>query len=171
VRAAPAGAVIIDTSNYYPTRDGSARAFEEGLPESVYLSAMFGRPIAKAWNAITSQSFDSKAAESRHPNRTAIPVAADREDDRRIAMELVEQTGFDAFDAGVLAESWRQQPGAPAYCTDRTLAEMPHWLAAAEKERVPQRRDLAMTVIGDYAQAGGCVDGPFLVAINRACYS
>jgi predicted dinucleotide-binding enzyme len=171
VRSAPENAVVIDTSNYYPMRDGSVQEFDEGLPESVWVSELFGRPIAKAWNAIITQSFDTKATEPGDPARVAIPVAADRDADRRLAMHLVEQTGFDAFDAGILAESWRQQPGAPVYCTDRTLTEMPHWLAAAKKERVPQRRDLAMNVIGEYAGAGGRVTGPFLVAINRACYS
>jgi 8-hydroxy-5-deazaflavin:NADPH oxidoreductase len=48
---------------------------------------------------------------------------------------------------------------------------MPAFLAAAEKERVPQRRDLAMDAIGGYIAAGGRPDGKFLVAINRACYS
>jgi len=171
VRSAPEGAVVVDTSNYYPMRDGSVRDFEEGVPESVWLSELFGRPVAKAWNAITSQSFDAKATEPGDAARVAIPVAADRDADRSVAMRLVEQTGFDAVDAGVLADSWRQQPGSPVYCTDRTRGEMPGWLAAAEKERVPQRRDLAMEVIGDYVQAGGSVTGPFLVAINRASYS
>lgn len=171
VRSAPDGAVVIDTSNYYPARDGSVRDFEEGVPESVWLSKLFGRPVAKAWNAITSQSFDTKASAPGDSARVAIPVAADGDDDRAVAMQLVEQTGFDAVDAGVLAESWRQQPGSPVYCTDRTRAEMPDWLAAAEKERVPQRRDLAMGVIGDYVRAGGSVTGPFLVAVNRASYS
>jgi predicted dinucleotide-binding enzyme len=172
VRAAPEGAVVIDTSNYYPMRDGSVREFEEGVPESVWLSELFGRPVAKAWNAITSQSFDAKASEAGDSRRVAIPVAADRDADRQVAMRLVEQTGFDAVDAGVLAESWRQQPGAPAYCTDRTRTEMPDWLAAAEQDRVPRRRDLAMAVIGDYVRAGGDArDGRFLVAVNRACYS
>lgn len=171
VRSAPEEAVVIDTSNYYPMRDGAVREFEEGVPESVWVSQLFGRPIAKAWNAITSQSFDAKATEPGDPRRVAIPVAADREADRTVAMILVEQTGFDAFDAGALAESWRQQPGAPVYCTDRTLEEMPGFLADAEQARVPRRRDLAMTVIGQHAREGGIVDGPFLVAINRACYA
>jgi len=172
VRSTPERAVVIDTSNYYPMRDGSVRDFEEGVPESVWLSELFGRPVAKAWNAITSQSFDAKASEPGDLGRVAIPVSADRDADRAVAMQLVEQTGFDAVYAGVLAESWRQQPGSPVYCTDRTRDEMPDWLAAAEKERVPKRRDLAMEVIGDYVRAGGdATDGEFLVAINRASYS
>jgi predicted dinucleotide-binding enzyme len=171
VTSAPADAVVIDTSNYYPERDGSVRAFEDGQPESVWLSELFGRPVVKAWNAITSQSFDAKATVPGDAGRVAIPVAADRDADREVAMSLVEETGFDAVDAGVLAESWRQQPGAPVYCTDRVREDIPNWLARAEKQRVPQRRDLAMATIGEYVREGGTVDGPFLVAINRACYS
>ncbi|WP_285189415.1 NAD(P)-binding domain-containing protein [Rhodococcus sp. MEB041] len=171
VKAAPEGALVIDTSNYYPVRDGAMQAFDDGQPESVWLSELFGRPVAKAWNAITSQSLDDKATEPGDPHRVAIPVAADDDAHRALAMSLVEETGFDAVDAGVLADSWRQQPGSPVYCTDRTREDMPHWLAAAEKERVPQRRDLVMTCIGDYIEAGGTVDGRFFVAINRACYS
>ncbi|WP_228000066.1 hypothetical protein [Mycolicibacterium sp. P1-5] len=64
-------------------------------------------------------------------------------------MRLVENTGFDAFDAGVLADSWRQQPGSPAYCTDLTLEEMPAALAAAEKDRLPARRDIAVAAIAE----------------------
>jgi hypothetical protein len=63
-------------------------------------------------------------------------------------------------------------PDDLVYCTDRTRTEMPDWLAAAVKERVPQRRDLAMAVIGDYIGAGGdATDGRFLLAVNRASYS
>jgi predicted dinucleotide-binding enzyme len=170
VRSAPADALIIDTSNYYPMRDGTMQAFVEGQPESIWLSELFGRPVAKAWNAILSQTFNDKATEPGDPHRVAIPVAADDDTHRSLAMSLVEETGFDAVDAGVLADSWRLQPGAPVYCTERTRHEMPDWLAAAEKDRVPQRRDLAMTSIGEYLRDGGTLSRPFLVAINRACY-
>lgn len=33
-------------------------------------------------------------------------------------IDLVEQLGFDAIDAGGLEESWRQQPGTPVYTAD-----------------------------------------------------
>ncbi len=76
-----------------------------------------------------------------------LPVAADRDRDREVGMALVEDTGFDAFDAGTLENSWRQQPGSPAYCTNLTLAELPNALASAEKERLPKRRDLAWAIL------------------------
>jgi predicted dinucleotide-binding enzyme len=86
VRSAPESATVIDTSNYYPMRDGSVREFEDGVPESVWLSELFGRPVTKAWNAITTQSFDTKSTGPGDPARVGIPVAADRDADRRIAM-------------------------------------------------------------------------------------
>ena len=62
-------------------------------------------------------------------------------------MKLVEDTGLTAYDAGGLAESWRQQPGAPAYCTGLTHDEIASALAAAEKARLPVRRDLMVQVL------------------------
>jgi hypothetical protein len=64
-------------------------------------------------------------------------------------MSLVEQTGFEGFDAGTITDSWRQQPGSPVYCTDRTAGEMTGALGKATVERSPERRDLAMHVIAD----------------------
>ena len=64
-----------------------------------------------------------------------------------MAMALVEDSGLDAYDAGKLAESWRQQPGAPAYCTDLRREEMGAALAAAERDRLPKRRDLGAAVM------------------------
>jgi hypothetical protein len=50
-------------------------------------------------------------------------------------MQLVEQLGFDAVDAGTLDESWRQQPGTPVYGTDFDVAGLRKGLAQAKKER------------------------------------
>lgn len=143
----PEETVVIDTSNYYPFRDNVIEAIENGQVESLWVAAKLGRPIAKAWNAIGSASFAAKGLPSGTPGRIALPVAADRDKDRKVALALVEDTGLDAFYSGPLAESWRQQPGAPAYCTDLTSDEMGPALAAAQKERLPKRRDLGVAVM------------------------
>jgi predicted dinucleotide-binding enzyme len=39
-------------------------------------------------------------------------------------MQLVDDTGFEPIDAAVLAESWRQQPGTPAYCTELSQEDL-----------------------------------------------
>jgi predicted dinucleotide-binding enzyme len=143
----PDETVVIDTSNYYPFRDSKIQAIEDGQVESLWVAEQLGRPIAKAWNAIGSASLAKKGKSAGTPDRIAIPVAADRERDRQVTMALVSDTGLDAFDAGSLAASWRQQAGAPVYCTDLTLAEIPAALDAAEKDRLPKRRDLAVAVM------------------------
>jgi len=143
----PEQTVVIDTSNYYPFRDDRIEAIEAGQVESLWVVEQLGRPIAKAWNAIGSASLATKGKPADTPGRIALPVAADRERDREVAMALVEDTGLDAFDAGSLADSWRQQPGAPAYCTDLAREEMGAALAAAERKRLPARRDLGVAVM------------------------
>jgi 8-hydroxy-5-deazaflavin:NADPH oxidoreductase len=167
----PVETVVVDTSNYYPHRDGKIDAIESGQVESAWVVELLGRPIVKPWNAIGSDSFAIKAKPSGSPDRIAIPVAADREQDRKVGMQLVEDTGFDAFDAGPIADSWRQQPGAPAYCTDLTAAEMDAALAAAERSRLQKRRDLALAAIMERVGGGGKnPDADYGVRLNRALF-
>jgi predicted dinucleotide-binding enzyme len=145
----PADTVIIDTSNYYPQRDGTIDAIEAGQAESEWVSEQLGRPVAKAWNAIGSDALAKKGRSEGAHDRLAIPVAANNERDCNVAMALVHDTGLDAVKAGTLAQSWRQQPGAPCYCTDLTHLEIPAALAAAERARLPKRRDLAFSAIAE----------------------
>jgi predicted dinucleotide-binding enzyme len=131
-----------------------------------------GRPVVKAWNAIGSDSFARKGKPVGSPDRVAIPVAAARKADQKVGMALVEDTGFDAFDAGTLAESWRQQPGTPCYCTDLTREEMPAALAAAEAVRAPKRRDLAVAAIQE--RVGDAKTKPpadYLVRLSRVLFT
>jgi predicted dinucleotide-binding enzyme len=166
------GAVLLDTSNYYPFRDGHIAALDDGQVESLWVAEQLGRPVVKAWNAILAGSFSSKATAAGSPDRIAVPVSADADADRALGMSLVEDTGFDGFDAGPLAESWRQQPGAPSYCTDLTRAELSAALSAAVAGRAPRRRDLAMTVIAELMQDATVDRGDdFFVRVNRLLYS
>lgn len=138
---------VIDTSNYYPSRDSKVESIDHGQVESLWVKQQLGRTIAKAWNAIGSDSFEINGKPAGSSDRIAIPIAADRDLDRKITMQLVDQTGFDAYDTGYLANSWRQQPGAPIYCTDLTMQEIEAVIDTAERERLPRRRDLAIEVL------------------------
>jgi 8-hydroxy-5-deazaflavin:NADPH oxidoreductase len=167
----PAGTVVIDTSNYYPLRDGRIDAIEAGQVESLWVAEQLGRPVVKAWNAIGSGSFATKGKPAGSPGRIAIPVAADGDADRRVGMALVEDTGFDAVDAGTLAQSWRQQPGAPGYCTDLTRDELRAALAAAERARLPRRRDLAVAAFMERVGDGVTnPDAEYGVRVSRALF-
>lgn len=163
--------VVIDTSNYYPLRDNQIESIEAGQVESLWVQEQLGRPVAKAWNAIGSDSFARKGKPAGSPDRIAIPIAADRELDRRVTMALVEETGFDAFDTGALQDSWRQQPGAPGYCTDLSLEELSAAIAAADRARLPKRRDLAVAAFQErLGDATTNPDAEYAVRLSRALY-
>jgi len=167
----PADTVIIDTSNYYPQRDGTIDAIEAGQAESEWVSEQLGRPVAKAWNAIGADSLAKKGRPEGAHDRIAIPVAANNARDCNVAMALVHDTGLDAVKAGTLAQSWRQQPGAPCYCTDLTHLEIPAALAAAERVRLPTRRDLAFSAIAERMGDGASnPDMDYNMRLTRALF-
>ena len=60
----PASVVIVDTSNYYPMRDGMIKEVDEGKLETVWSSEQVGRPLVKAWNALLSFTLAEAGSES-----------------------------------------------------------------------------------------------------------
>lgn len=138
---APAHAVVIDTSNYFPGRDGTIAAIEAGQIESEWVSEHIGRPIVKAWNNVLQGSLATRHHPAGHPDRTALSIAGDDAAAKFLAMHLMELTGFDAVDGGPISESWRQQPGSPAYTTELTREALLDALASADRESLPAKRD------------------------------
>ncbi len=143
----PQDTVVIDTSNYYPFRDEKIEAIERGQVESLWVAEQLGLPIAKAWNAIGSDSLARKAKPAGAPDRIAIPVAADRTHDRQVAMSLVNDTGLDAFD-GVCS----QIPGASSRARRCIAPIFPMRRSARHcklpsSHRLPTRRDLGVAVM------------------------
>src|SRR3954471_11861093 len=114
----PAQIVVIDTGNYYPSRDGRISAIEDGQPESAGVAEQIGRPVIKAFNNIDSKSLLENGRSKGTPDRIALPVAGDHVDVRAKVLRLVDELGFDPVDAGGIEESWRQQPGTPCYTQD-----------------------------------------------------
>jgi predicted dinucleotide-binding enzyme len=162
---------IIDTSNYYPARDSKINSIEAGQVESLWVTEQLGRPVAKAWNAIGSDSLIKNGKPAGSEGRIAIPIASDRDVDKTIAIQLINDTGFDAYYTGSLADSWRQQPGAPIYCTDLTIDEMETLVNTAEKERLPVRRDIAVSAIMERMSSPTTnPDAEFGLRLSRALY-
>ena len=139
----PRQVIVVDTGNYYPARDGSIPAIEQGQPESAWVSDRIGRPVVKAFNNIFFKSLLEKGTPRGSEGRIAVPVAGDNSGAKAKVMQLVDELGFDAVDAGGLDESWRQQPGTPCYTSDFTAADLKEALASAERERVPEYRKAA----------------------------
>ncbi|MGW7280311.1 NADPH-dependent F420 reductase [Streptomyces sp. NPDC054844] len=165
--AVPAETVVIDTSNYYPHLSGQIEAVDKGEVESVWNAKQLGRPVVKAWNAALAETQRTKGVPAGTPGRLAIPVAGDSGEARRVAMRLVDDTGFDPYDAGILADSWRQQPNSPAYCTELTLDELPAALAAADRIKDAAIRD---SLPERFAALGANPTVDDVVEMNRAAH-
>ena len=138
----PHDVAVVDTGNYYPARDGSIAPIEQGQPESAWVADQIGRPVIKAFNNIFFKSLLEKGTPRGTANRVAIPVAGDGAAKTKV-MQLVDELGFDAVDAGGLDESWRQQPGTPCYTGDFTAPELRKALASTERDRVTEYRKAA----------------------------
>ena len=134
---------VIDTGNYYPLRDGRIQAIDEGMVESEWTGRALGHPIIKAFNNITAYSLEKKGRSKGSMNRIALPVSGNDIAAKNVVLSLLDQIGFDPYDAGSLAESWRYQPGTPAYCPDPTLQQLPRLLQRADRAKAPGNRDQA----------------------------
>ncbi|GMU00023.1 NAD(P)-binding domain-containing protein [Corallococcus caeni] len=146
----PKDVVVIDTGNYYPVRDGQIADLLSGTTESEWVANHLGRPVIKAFNNIFFQSLLDKGTPKGTPGRVALPVAGDPPEHRAKVLKLVEELGFDAIDAGSLADSWRQQPGTPVYTHDLDAAGVKKALAAAERSRLPEYRNNADTSLKNF---------------------
>jgi len=139
--SAPADLVVIDTSNYYPQqRDGKLEGIEDGGTESGWVEQHLGRPVVKAFNSILATHLQDMGKPAGAPGRVALAVAGDDPKAKATVMALIDGIGFDAVDAGSIADSWRQQPGTPGYLKDYDIAGVRRALADAKYERAPEWR-------------------------------
>lgn len=133
--------IVVDTSNYYPFRDRKIEGIENGIVESVWVSNQLGRPIIKALNNQLAYTLENKGTPKGTSGRIAMAIAGNDLSQKLIIMEVVNELGFDAVDSGSLSDSWRQQPGTPAYCTELTKEGLMNALNKANKEKAPLLRD------------------------------
>jgi predicted dinucleotide-binding enzyme len=135
---------VIDTNNYYPWRDGRVEAIDNGMPDSVWVAQNVRRPVVKAFNSIQSNSLANYGRPREAADRIALPLSGDDAAAMELASTLIDAIGFDPVIIGDLDASWRQQPGAPVYCTDLSAEELREFLPNAKRERLPELRDAAI---------------------------
>jgi predicted dinucleotide-binding enzyme len=137
----PGSVVVVDTGNYHPElRDGRIDAIDRGMLDSEWVAQQLGRPVIKAFNNIRANSLLEKGMPRGTTGRIALPVAGDPADARAAVLRLVDDLGFDPVDGGELDNSWRQQPGTPAYCRDLEAAALRRALAEADRGRIAEYR-------------------------------
>jgi predicted dinucleotide-binding enzyme len=111
------GKVVIDTSNYYPQRDGRIAALDDGSTTTSGLvqSLLPGASVVKGFNNINYRHLASLQRPAGSPERTALPIAGDDAEAKGRVADFLDSIGYDAYDAGSLADSWRFDVGTPAY--------------------------------------------------------
>jgi predicted dinucleotide-binding enzyme len=111
------GKVVMDTNNYYPQRDGHIAELDDGsstssellqrhLPESY---------VVKVFNNIYFEFLLSLARPAGAPDRSALLIAGDSEPAKVDVTAFLDAIGYDAVDAGALANGRSYEPDTPAY--------------------------------------------------------
>jgi predicted dinucleotide-binding enzyme len=138
---APGSIVVIDIGNYHPElRDGRIDAIDRGMLDSQWVAQQIGRPVIKAFNNIFARSLLEKGVPKGTTGRIALSVAGDSLDAKAAVLRLIDDLGFDPVDGGDLDNSWRQQPGTPAYCRDLEADALRRALAEADRSRIAEYR-------------------------------
>jgi predicted dinucleotide-binding enzyme len=122
-----AGKVVIDANNYYPQRDGQSEELDNDSTTSSELLQQHlpDARVVKAFNAIVWTNLRDGGKPAGAPDRIGIPMSGDDSDAKRVVAQLMDEIGFDAVDAGTLAEGGRKhQVGAPGYTRGLPTAEL-----------------------------------------------
>lgn len=154
---AATSAVIIDTGNYYPSRDDRITEIDDGLTESEWVAQVLGCPVVKAFNNIFADSLATRGVPASTPGRICLSVAGDEPRAKELVLGLIDALGFDGIDAGTLADSWRQQPGTPAYCRDLDVDGLKAALVQADVGQIaaPKRTRLCAPTSPDISKSEG----------------
>jgi len=108
------GKTVLETTNYFGRIDELAAAGTATSSELVQRH-LAGAHVVKAFNTILARHLYDLARPAGSPDRSALPIAGDNPAAKAKAVQLLDTLGWDTVDAGSLAQSWRLQPGTPAF--------------------------------------------------------
>jgi 8-hydroxy-5-deazaflavin:NADPH oxidoreductase len=130
-----AGKVVIATINYFPQRDGHFAEIDNGtttVPGLLQAHLPDSR-VVRAFSMIDAADMSSDGHPEGDPKRRALALAGDDPAAKVLVTGLYQEFGFDALDLGGLAESWRVDPGQPAFVTRQNLGELKANVAKAKR--------------------------------------
>ncbi|CAM3723172.1 NADPH-dependent F420 reductase [Occultella aeris] len=161
-----AGKVVLDTTNYYPQRDGQIQPLDDqdSTASELVQEHLADSSVVKAINSIAFASLGNGARPAGSPERSTLPIAGGDADAKQRATALLDTLGCDALDIGPLSEGGRSEPGTPAYCdpympawpteplpTDELLA----WLLSAPVVPVSTEQLRSLIASAERGPAGG----------------
>lgn len=112
-----AGKTVMDTNNYYPTRDGHIPTLDDGSTTSSELLQRHlpDAHVVKVFNNIQYRHLHALPRPRGAPDRSVLPIAGDDVAAKRAVAAFLDTIGYDAVDAGTLAAGSAFEPGTPAY--------------------------------------------------------
>jgi 8-hydroxy-5-deazaflavin:NADPH oxidoreductase len=130
-----AGKLVIATINYFPQRDGHIAEIDDGTTTApgILQAHLPTSKVVRAFSMVDAADMSGDGHPKGDPKRRALALAGDDPAAKRIVARLYEECGFDALDLGGLDESWRVDPGQPAFVTRQTLAELKANVAKAKR--------------------------------------
>ena len=124
-----AGKLVLDTSNYYPSRDGRIQELDDStVTTSEMVRDQLGADqYVKVFNNILAAHIPALVRPSGAADRSALPIAGDDAAAKAEAAAIIDQLGYDTVDGGTLAESWKFEPDSSGYtriyCADPNVPD------------------------------------------------
>jgi 8-hydroxy-5-deazaflavin:NADPH oxidoreductase len=130
-----AGKVVIATINYFPGRDGHIPEIDNGTTTvpGLLQARLPASRVVRAFSMLEAADMSGDGHPAGDPKRRALALAGDDPAARQLVAGLYDEFGFDTVDLGGLEESWRVDPGQPAFVTRQNLAELQANVASAKR--------------------------------------
>ena len=111
------GRTVLDTGNYYPSRDGRIPELDSGQYTQLQLAkkVLPGAVLVKAFSNILAHHIPQLARPSGAPDRTTLPIAGDDAGALDLAAGLIDRLGFGTLNIGDASQTWRFEPDSAGY--------------------------------------------------------
>jgi predicted dinucleotide-binding enzyme len=149
------GKVLIDTMNYYPSREGHMPDIDAAklTTSELVQQHLQGAKVVKALHNLDFHHLITNARPRGHAERTTLPIAGDDARAKQHVAQFMDTIGYDSIDIGSLTESWRIEPGTPIYVWPY-VPKIPEGLSEKEARRLyletsgaPVSRDQARELV------------------------
>lgn len=138
------GALVVDAMNYWWELDGARPDLDDpttSTSETVQ-SYLAGARVVKSLGHLSAYALEELALPAGDPDRLAMAVAGDRDEDVARVCALVDALGYDPVRAGPLSEGIRFEPGTELFGADagaQEAREMLNRFADSQRGRVVAR--------------------------------
>lgn len=139
------GKLVVDTMNYWWPIDGVLPEFEHPDTTSSEIVQEFlpTARIVKTFNHMGYHELEESARPPGHADRKALAITGDDPAAVEVVASVVEAMGFDAVEAGTLAEGGRLQPGNELFGATVDRAEVEAMLERSDHRAAQVRVEAA----------------------------